>query len=298
MKVLNTTLNAFMADDSPLSSMDDAAMKDKECLEQWYGVVKKTQADVSEYFRLKKEADLLQARKSEREKELTSLVAQLKEATDKAEEINDDIDTAGEMLEFWKRWTENALRVAGFREKVVAREASIQSVTSDERDLKTVNEDIAKLEKEKDEHIGKMNALNKEMTEINDAMSHNAQKATQLEKYYRDMQDKYDEELQLGERKEALKAKQKSLKKEIDQVGMCFIFLPLFHTICFVGLAASLFASLSFVKRFNSFRIRSPRRRSPLRKKNETSLRARNSWTNRRLRYPRQPFSSLQASRN
>ena len=210
-----------MSDSSPLARMDDATKLDKENLTQWHEEVKTTLSDVAEFFRLKKEADLLETRKAEREKALATLEAELKHANGEAEELNNEVEAAREMHDAWRRWTEAAGRIAGFRAKVASREESIRKATSDKRDLKQVNSDIGKLEKQKDEYIAKMNALNKEMTEINDDMNNHAQAATRLEQFYRDMQAKYDEELKLGERKKTLKEKEKGLKKEVDKVRTC-----------------------------------------------------------------------------
>ena len=207
-----------MSDSSPLAKMDDATKLAKENLTQWHDEVKDILPDVSEFYRLKKEAELLETRKAEREKALATLETEWKQANGEAEELNNEVETAREMHDAWRRWAEAAGRIAGFRAKVASREESIRKATSDKRDLKQVNSDIGKLEKQKDEYIAKMNALNKEMTDINDEMSSHAQAATRLEQFYRDMQTKYDEELKLGERKKTLKEKEKSLKKELDKV--------------------------------------------------------------------------------
>jgi predicted nucleic acid-binding Zn-ribbon protein len=215
---MRETLDLLMSDNSPLSKMDTGTKEAKDNLTQWYDEVKKYQNDVAEHFRHQKEANLLETRKAEREKSLALFEEQLKQTSGQAEERNKDVDTAREMLDAWRRWAEAAGRIAGLRAKVSSREASIRQATSDKRDLKQVNSDITKLERQKDEYIGKINALNKEMTDINDDMSSNAQAATRLEKFYRDMQEKYIEELKLGERKKTLKEKEKSLKKEMDNV--------------------------------------------------------------------------------
>ena len=207
-----------MSDSSPLAKMDDATKLAKENLTQWHDEVKDILPDVSEFYRLKKEAELLETRKAEREKALATLETEWKQANGEAEELNNEVETAREMHDAWRRWAEAAGRIAGFRAKVASREESIRKATSDKRDLKQVNSDIGKLEKQKDEYIAKMNALHKEMTDINDEMSSHAQAATRLEQFYRDMQTKYDEELKLGERKKTLKEKEKSLKKELDKV--------------------------------------------------------------------------------
>jgi chromosome segregation ATPase len=220
IETFESTLRLYASDDSPLSKMDKRTKVAMEKYKNWCEVVKGTQNDVMEYQRLRKELFDLENRVRNLEPVHSSYTKELQEATQAVDCINGEVSDLREMQDSSKRWVEAAMKIAVLRERVCQKEDSFPWKNSDKqcRDLKQVTNDIAELEKKKDDLIEKVNALNKEMSKLNDEVSSHAQTATRLEGIYRSMQEKYDEDLKLEDRKNELISRSAELKTEHEQV--------------------------------------------------------------------------------
>jgi chromosome segregation ATPase len=213
-------MQTLASDDSPLSKVDERTKVAKEKLQRWCEVVKFTRNDALEYERLRGEVDELEKRIRTQEPTLMSREKELESANHTAVILKGEISELREILNSSKQWNDSAMKIAGLREQAVQKEEDFRLLTSDKegRDLKQVTDDISNLEKKKDEYIEKVNALNREMTKINDEVSSLAQTATRLEANFRNMQEKYDEELKLEDKKNALTKRNTDLKAELEQV--------------------------------------------------------------------------------
>ena len=163
----------------------------------------------------------LEARTKSLEPDVNARNKELEEANKSIEYTESEINDLREMIESAKRWRETAIKIASLREQAVQKEDYFSMMNSDKqsRDLKTVTEDIAESERKKDEYIEKINALNKEMSKINDDVSSLAQTATRLENTYRTMQEKFNEELKMEEKRVELSTTSTNLKSEYEQVS-------------------------------------------------------------------------------
>jgi chromosome segregation ATPase len=220
LEIYRLNMQTLASEDSPLSKVDERTKIAKEKLQRWCEVVKSMRSDALEYERLRGEVEELEKRIRTQEPALNSQDKELESANHSAVILKGEISELREMLNSSKQWNDSAVKIAGLREQAIQKEEDFRLLTSDKegRDLRQVTEDIANLEKKKDEYIEKINALNREMTKINDEVSSLAQTATRLETNFRNMQEKYDEELKLEEKKNALSKRNTDLKAELEQV--------------------------------------------------------------------------------
>jgi chromosome segregation ATPase len=175
-----------------------------------------------EFQRISIDIKELETRAKSLEPDVNARNKELEEATKSIEYTEVEINDLREMLESAKRWRETAMKIASLREQAVQKEDYFSMMNSDKqsRDLKTVTEDIAESERKKDEYVEKINVLNKEMSKINDDVSSLAQTATRLENNYRTMQEKFNEEVKMEEKKTELATTYADLKSEYEQVSI------------------------------------------------------------------------------
>lgn len=215
-----SNLKTLVSDDSPLNRVDERTKMAKEKFQRWCEIVKSTRNDAMEYERLRVEVNEVENRIRAQEPALKTHDKELESANQSVIILKGEISELREMQNSSKQWNDAAMKIAGLREQVVQKEEDFRSMISDKesRDLKKVSDDIANLEKKKDEYIEKVNDLNSEMSKLNDEVSSLAQTATRLETNLRNMQEKYDEELKLEERKSTLTKRSVDLKTELEQV--------------------------------------------------------------------------------
>jgi chromosome segregation ATPase len=208
-------------DDSLLGKIDEATQQKLTKYKLMVETVKNIRNDVLEYQRLASEMGEQDARIKNLVPEVNARDKELEDAAKSVDCISGEIGDLREMFESSKRWRDTALKIALLREQVLQKEDDFRIMNNDKhsRDLKKVTDDIAELERKKDECMEKINALNKEMSKINDDVASLSQTATRLETNYRNMQEKYNEELKMEERKSELNIMYADLKTEYEQVS-------------------------------------------------------------------------------
>lgn len=219
--VYQSSLRALSSADSALNKTDEATKLSKEKYQEWRGIVKDSRDEALEYERLRNEVDELEKRIRLQEPTLNDLSKELDSTNETALILKGELGELREMQTAAKQWNDAALKIAGLRDQVVQKEDEFRLLSSDKvggRDLKQVTDNITDLEKKKDEYIEKVNSLNREMSQLNDEVSSLAQTATRLETNLRNMQEKYDEELKLDEKRNILTQKNTDLKAEMEQV--------------------------------------------------------------------------------
>lgn len=226
------TMKSLASANTPLSKVDETTKLAKEKYQGWCEVVKASRDGALEYERLKNDIDGLEKHIRTHEPALKSHNEELESATQAAIILKGDISELREMWDSSKQWSASAAKIAALRDQVVQKEEDFRLLSSDKegRDLKQVTDDIADLEKKKDEYIEKINALNREMSKLNDEVSSLAQTATRLETNLRNMQEKYDEELKLEEKRNTLTQRNTDLKAEQERVRNSSRFL--FQCLC------------------------------------------------------------------
>lgn len=219
--VYQSSLRALSSADSALNKTDEVTKLSKEKYQEWRGIVKDARDEALEYERLRNEVDELEKRIRLQEPTLNDLSKELDSTNETALILKGELGELREMQTAAKQWNDAALKIAGLRDQVVQKEDEFRLLSSDKvggRDLKQVTDNITDLEKKKDEYIEKVNSLNREMSQLNDEVSSLAQTATRLETNLRNMQEKYDEELKLDEKRNILTQKNTDLKAEMEQV--------------------------------------------------------------------------------
>jgi chromosome segregation ATPase len=221
IKAFEKAMKYLRSDDSPLSVVDEKTKQGKSKYKQWCDIVKSEMNDVMEYQRLKNEKADLENRIKSLEPSLVEAKDELQKSTRDLESTRGEISDLREMYDSAKRWVEAAQKIAVLRLQVLQKEEDFRMMNSDKegRTLEQVMNNLRDLEKKKDEYSERQSALNKEMSDINERVSSLSSKATKLEDDVRRMQEKYDEDLKLEERKTELTKKYAELKNEQDKVG-------------------------------------------------------------------------------
>lgn len=247
LKNFEASMQELFGSDSPLVQSNPEAMgayqSRKGKLLQWKKTVADCTGSVRDFWRLSEEVATTEAQ----------IQALVQEGAKCQEALNDqkvlvagfDVEASElqTLVDASRRWADDANRIAAKRDQISSKRASLRSITcGEDRDLRTVEREMSQRMEEKDALSNKINALNKEMTDLNRSIS---QLSTQVcltrcrrgmailtsrfhslplcqfasvEKRARELEAKYAAKKEAEDRKKLLDAQKSELDKEEEKV--------------------------------------------------------------------------------
>lgn len=162
---------------------DPALIKNDASAEEAFGAAKATYVqfrkmlthkmeDLRDFRRMTDESDDIEKEARKLEDDVALFETTLHEQQEKQNEIQIETNELRELVETVRRWSEDASRIAEKRIRISQKSLDLTaSVVDSSRDLRTVERDMNIRMEEKDQLTGKINRLNKEMTQLNNAIT-------------------------------------------------------------------------------------------------------------------------------
>ncbi|KAL7578370.1 hypothetical protein ACA910_012772 [Epithemia clementina (nom. ined.)] len=214
-----TKMDSLKKDSSLVKTADaDVAVYNnlKARYEEWRQFLNEKMEDLRDYRRFREEKLKLEISLEQQNDDLATFQATLTGHKDNAKTIQAELDELKDLLDACKRLSGEASRIS---EKRMQIDQKKQDMTLDtayaDRDLRTVEREIADKMEEKDGFMNKINRLNKEMTALNNRITQLSTQAANMDKIVRERETKFAAAQKNDERKAEL-AEQLSKMQEED----------------------------------------------------------------------------------
>ena len=225
-KVFKTKM-ASLKESSSLVKAADAEVTEHNQLkaryERWRKSATEKMDDLRDFRRLREEKQKLELALEQQQDDLNTFHVTLSEHKESAKDIKSEVDELKELLEACRRWSGDASRISEKRMQIDQKKQDMSLETAFAgRDLRTVEREISDQMEEKDNHMNRINRLNREMTTLNNRIATLSTQASNLDKIVREKEAKFAAAHKVEERKGQL-VEQLSKMQEEDAKVCAFV---------------------------------------------------------------------------
>ena len=178
--------------------------------------------DWSECKRISKELEIIEKTVGEKKLEEDILIRELSAAKDIEKKLKQDQEDLRQIAILSKRLSDDADKINVKMKQVESKRSALsrKAPSAGGRDLRTLDQEIARKMQSRDEISASISKWYKELSAINDRVNDNSHYASESEKKLREAEEKYSRDQEMNEKRNQLQESHARLESEKDRVSL------------------------------------------------------------------------------